>query len=68
MVIKVTDQNGENQKQIASPFKFSACKPIYNHAGLETGEKTDLVLKKLGYTKDDIENLKKEGVCADNKK
>jgi crotonobetainyl-CoA:carnitine CoA-transferase CaiB-like acyl-CoA transferase len=67
MIVDIPDSSGSTQKQIASPFKFSSCKPEYRHAGVELGEQTDLVLKELGYTQKQINKLKKAGVCEDNK-
>ncbi|HIO61038.1 MAG TPA: CoA transferase [Deltaproteobacteria bacterium] len=67
MIAEVPDLAGTSQKQIASPFKFSVCKPKYRHVGAELGEHTDLVLKELGYSAHQIEQLKNDGACADNK-
>jgi crotonobetainyl-CoA:carnitine CoA-transferase CaiB-like acyl-CoA transferase len=67
MIKDVPVQDGSSRKQIASPFKFSACKAEYRHVGVELGKQTDIVLKELGYTLDQIKKLKNAGVCADNK-
>ena len=67
MIKDVPVQDGSSRKQIASPFKFSACKPEYLHIGVELGKQTDNVLKELGYTLEQIKKLKNAGVCADNK-
>ena len=67
MIKDVPVQDGSSRKQIASPFKFSACKPEYRHVGVELGKQTDIVLKELGYTLEQIKKLKNAGVCADNK-
>ena len=67
MIAEVPTLDGSAQKQIASPFKCSICKAEYRHVGAELGEQTEIVLKNLGYTEQQIEKLKKEGVCADNK-
>jgi len=66
MLVEVTDSKGCSQRQIASPFKFSNCEPNYKHIGVGIGEQTDKVLKQLGYNTEEIENLKKEGVCVCN--
>jgi len=67
MIIEVPASDGASHKQIASPFKFSTCKAEYRHVGTELGEQTEMVLKDLGYTEQQIERLKRDGVCADNK-
>ncbi len=67
MIADVPASDGSSQKQIASPFKFSVCKAEYRHVGVELGEQTDMVLKELGYTTQQIEELKNDGACADNK-
>ena len=67
MITEVPAKDGSTHKQIASPFKFSACKPEYRHVGTELGEHTDMVLKELGYSVQQITQLKKDGACADNK-
>ena len=67
MIKDVPVQDGSSRKQIASPLKFSACKPEYRHVGVELGKQTDIVLKELGYTFEQIKKLKNAGVCADNK-
>ena len=67
MVKDVPVQDVSSRKQIASPFKFSACKPEYRHVGVELVKQTDIVLKELGYTLEQIKKLKNAGVCADNK-
>ena len=67
MIVEVPALDGSSQKQIASPFKFSRCKAEYRHVGVELGEQTEMVLKNLGYTEHQIEKLKSDGVCEDNK-
>ena len=67
MIAEVPALDGSSQKQIASPFKFSRCKAEYRHVGAELGEQTEMVLKNLGYTEQQIEKLNNEGVCVDNK-
>jgi len=58
MIKDVPVQDGSSRKQIASPFKFSAGKPEYRHVGVELGKQTDIVLKELGYTLEQIKKLK----------
>ena len=67
MFVDVPDSSGSTQRQIASPFKFSSCKPEYRHVGVELGEQTEMVLKELGYSLKQINELTKAGVCEVNK-
>ena len=67
MFVDVPDSSGSTQRQIASPFKFSSCKPEYRHVGVELGEQTGMVLKELGYSLKQINELTKAGVCEVNK-
>ena len=67
MFVDVPDSSGSTQRQIASPFKFSSCKPEYRHVGVELGEQTEMVLKELGYSLKQINELRKAGVCEVNK-
>jgi alpha-methylacyl-CoA racemase len=67
MIAEVPTVDGSYQEQIASPFKFSRCTVEYRHVGAELGEQTEMLLKNLGYTEQQIEKLKNDGVCADNK-
>jgi alpha-methylacyl-CoA racemase len=54
MITGVPVQDGEAQKQIASPIKFSSAKPVYSHIGPGLGEHTEETLLKQGYTKEQI--------------
>ena len=53
MVVEVPGPEGETQKQIGSPFKFSEAKPTYRHIGVELGADTDAVLAEVGYQSGD---------------
>lgn len=61
MIVDVKHNDGY-VKQIASPIKFSKTKMIYKHAAKEIGKDTIDVLKNLGYTEKEIENLKNKDV------
>ena len=63
MFVDIPDSSGSTQTQIASPFKFSSCKPEYRHVGVELGEHTEMVLKDLGYSIRQINELIEAGVC-----
>ncbi len=67
MFVDVPDSYGVTQRQIASPFKFSSCKAVYRHVGVELGEQTEMVLKGEGYSQKKINELIKAGVCEVNK-
>ena len=67
MFVDVPDSSGSTQRQIASPFKFSSCEPEYRHVGVEIGEQTEIVLKELGYSLKQINELTIAGVCEVNK-
>ena len=63
MFVDVPNSSGAIQRQIASPFKFSSCKAEYRHVGTELGEQTEMVLKGIGYSLKQINELAKAGVC-----
>ena len=63
MIAEVPTLDGSAQKQIASPFKFSICKAEYRHVDAELGEQTEMVLKDLRYTEQQIEKLKYRRLC-----
>jgi crotonobetainyl-CoA:carnitine CoA-transferase CaiB-like acyl-CoA transferase len=62
MIVEVPKPDGTTQKQIGSPFKFSLCKPVYRHVGMEAGRDTQDVLARIGYSEDEIEYMKTAGV------
>jgi alpha-methylacyl-CoA racemase len=62
MIVDVPKPDGTTQKQVGSPFKFSLCQPLYRHVGLEAGRDTEDVLARIGYSEDEIENMKTAGV------
>jgi crotonobetainyl-CoA:carnitine CoA-transferase CaiB-like acyl-CoA transferase len=57
MVVEVVQGNGRGQQQIASPYKFSRSQPEYRHTGTKTGSHSEVVLRELGYTREEIEAL-----------
>ena len=61
MVVDVATESGEAQKQVASPFKFSATEPEYRHTGVQLGAHTEQVLRENGYGDADIQALKDAG-------
>jgi len=64
MLVDVPQLDGGRQRQLASPFKFSATPPSYQYAGVILGQHTDEVLAKAGLTSENIAQLKSKGVVA----
>lgn len=64
MLVDVPQLDGGQQRQLASPFKFSATPPSYQYAGVILGQHTDEVLMKAGLTTESIAQLKSKGVVA----
>ncbi|HIP70751.1 MAG TPA: CoA transferase, partial [Anaerolineae bacterium] len=57
MIVDVPKGEGETQKQVGSPFKFSGTEANYWRAGGDVGEDTAVVLAELGYTAEEIAKL-----------
>lgn len=64
MTVDVPNGAGGLQRQVASPIKFSGCQPQYKHVGVAVGAHTQEVLEELGYSSEQMETLKKEGVVS----
>lgn len=64
MVIEVADNNGEKQRQAASPFKFSATPPTYKYVGVPVGAHTVEILEELGLSKEEQDKLKQTGAVS----
>ncbi|PID04053.1 carnitine dehydratase [Sporosarcina sp. P2] len=62
MVIEVPKSDGTSQSQIAHPIKFSKGSPSYKHVGGKLGEDTVDVFEALGYSEEQIAELKEKGV------
>jgi len=60
LLVDVPTSNG-TQKQLASPVKFSATGPRYDHIGAALGEHTREILRQAGMDADQIETLLKSG-------
>lgn len=56
--VEVPNSNGKKIKQMASPIKLSECPINYKETGYPLGYHTEIILKNLGYSNDDIQNLK----------
>lgn len=61
MIVDVPKADGAMQRQVAAPWKFSQCAPVYKHIGAALGEHTQEVLIELGYSDDKIEALRAAG-------
>ena len=62
MVVELTSPSGATQKQVASPFRFSATPPSYRFPGAAVGAHTSAVLSESGFSDERIDELKKAGV------
>ncbi len=58
MVVNVETAGGEQQPQVASPFKFSATPPEYRHTGAQLGAHTEQVLREHGFADEDLQKLR----------
>lgn len=64
MLVNVPQLDGGQQRQLASPFKFSATPPSYQFAGVTLGQHTVEVLTQAGIAEEQIAQLKSKGVVA----
>lgn len=62
LIVKVPDRKGNQLLQYSAPFKLSKTPACYEHAGYEIGTDTNEVLKRLGYSEQDIAEFEKDGV------
>ena len=60
--VEVPNSNGKVIKQMASPIKLSECPVNYKETGYPLGYHTESILKNLGYSDEEISNMKKENV------
>lgn len=61
LLVEVPTANGQTQRQLASPVRFSATPPRYSHIGVSIGANTDEVLGDNGFTTEQIAVLRKLG-------
>ena len=61
MIVEV-DAGKKKVRQFAMPIKFSESDVIYKYAGREIGHDTQDILKKLGYSDQDIAGMDSEDV------
>ncbi|MDP1539757.1 MAG: CaiB/BaiF CoA-transferase family protein [Moraxellaceae bacterium] len=64
LLVDVPQSNGGQQRQLASPIKFSATPAQYAHTGASLGEHTEQVLTALGYDEEKIKACRSAGVIA----
>lgn len=64
LLVDVPWPDGTTQKQVASPFHFSASQPEYRHTGSEVGADTDEVLGKMGWDAAAVQALRASGVLG----
>lgn len=64
LLVDVPKPDGARQKQIASPFHFSASQPEYRHVGGAVGADTDAVLEEMGWDAAAIQSLRVSGVLG----
>jgi crotonobetainyl-CoA:carnitine CoA-transferase CaiB-like acyl-CoA transferase len=64
MVVDLKMPGGGTMKQIATPIMFSETQPEYNKIGESTGTHTREILLKLGYSENEFDEFKKNGVFA----
>lgn len=62
LIVEVPGEDGAGQRQVASPFKFSATPPVYKHTGPALGQHTREVLEEIGYTGEEISQLQAAGL------
>ncbi len=64
LLVDVPQSNGGQQRQLASPIKFSATPAQYAYTGASLGEHTRQVLAELGYDEEKINACRSAGVIG----
>ena len=64
MVVEVPRHDGGRQRQVASPFKFSATPVGYRFSGARLGQHREEVLREQGFADDDIARLRDAGALG----
>lgn len=64
MVVEVPRHDGGKQRQVASPFKFSATPVGYRFSGARLGQHSDEVLADHGFSDEDIQAFKDSGAVG----
>lgn len=61
LIIEIEDDKGEKVKQVAYPVRLSETPVTIRKPAPALGEDTEAVLQELGYTRNEIKDLRKEG-------
>jgi crotonobetainyl-CoA:carnitine CoA-transferase CaiB-like acyl-CoA transferase len=62
MIVEVPKGDGTHQRQVGSPFKFSASQPVYKHTGPALGQHAGEVLAEIGYSEEEISQFRAAGI------
>ena len=62
MIVDAPRADGTSLRQVGHPIKFSRTPATYKHIGAKIGAHTDEVLLKMGYTREEMGQLRKAGV------
>jgi crotonobetainyl-CoA:carnitine CoA-transferase CaiB-like acyl-CoA transferase len=65
MVVDVPRGERRPQKQVANPLKFSRGKACYTHTGGLLGTDTEGVLREAGYSTDDVQAMRENGLFGE---
>ncbi|WP_164217225.1 CaiB/BaiF CoA-transferase family protein [Virgibacillus sp. YIM 98842] len=65
MITEVPKSDGDMQRQISSPFRFSEYQQKYKHIGAKRGEHTIEILKNLGWNEDKIKAMSDKNVFGE---
>lgn len=64
MLVEVPRHDGRGQRQVASPFKFSATPVAYKFTGARLGQHSVEVLGEHGFSEQDIQSLRDAGALG----
>ncbi len=62
MVVDVPALEGEKEKQIGSPIKFSQSTPQHSHTGPPVGMNTEEILLEAGFNSESVQSFINDGV------
>jgi crotonobetainyl-CoA:carnitine CoA-transferase CaiB-like acyl-CoA transferase len=61
MVVDVPALEGEKEKQIGSPIKFSQSTPQHSHTGPPVGMNTEEILLEAGFNSESVQSFINDG-------
>jgi len=64
MVVEVPTPDGRSQRQMASPWRFSGHAPVYSAIGRKPGNDNRQVLRELGKSDAEIDQITKAGILG----